>query len=271
MAGSIHTKLLTAQGQRAAGGGLWRRLYNLPTLWRRRNGGVTVGSVQIAPSSGTVNHPLLGPVRYKTREIGWDPDNQVISTIGVMRQDVEEDSKDPWFNSRAQGMLSGMDERSQVAAVHAHTKGSIRFQRDETTGEGIGNATPTDPLVEVIIRPVDMARYVEQGNAVGDCDDFSMYAAAMLEAVGIPCAFVTVAADNRDPNQYSHVYVAAYPHDDAGRRVRIPIDCSHGEYPGWEVPNRFGKRAEWPVEGGGLLGVIALGAAAWWLVKEMAQ
>jgi len=77
--------------------------------------------------------------------------------------------------------------------------------------------------------------------AQGDCDDYSMLAASMLLAEGIPCAFVTVAADSRDPSQFSHVYVVS-------RRggARIPIDASHGPSVGWETPE-FYRRSEWPV------------------------
>lgn len=189
-----------------------------------------------------------------------------------MRGDVDADAKDPWFKARADGLLSGLSELGKVEAVHAHARGSIRFQRDEATGEGIGALSfgENDPLIEVIVRPLDMARYVDGRVAVGDCDDFSMYCAALLESQGVPCAFVTVAADGRDPNQYSHVYVAAYPKDWNGNRVRVALDASHGEYAGWEVPNKYGKRAEWPVEGGlGVIGTFVASLAATWVALKV--
>jgi hypothetical protein len=74
-----------------------------------------------------------------------------------------------------------------------------------------------------------------------------MYAAALLVAAGVSASFVTVAADEADPGRYSHVYVAAYPKGGG----RVPLDASHGEYPGWEVESRYGRRREWPVTGGG--------------------
>lgn len=211
--------------------------------------------------SGTAIHPLLGPVRYSVREIGWSPNYQVISTIGVMGERVGEDAGDRWFRERAGRIIpDGLSEVEKVAAVHGHARGGIRFQRDEKTGEGMAG-TEENPLIEVIVRPRDMARYVDAGMAIGDCDDFSMYCAAMLEAVGVPCKFVTVAADGRDPEQFSHVYVAAYPRGGDGSRVRVPVDASHGEYPGWEVENRFGKREEWAISGGcRLLGLASLAA-----------
>ena len=99
-----------------------------------------------------------------------------------------------------------------------------------------------------------MARYVDQVIAIGDCDDFSMYLAALLTANGIACSFITVAADGHAPDQYSHVYVVAYPDGE-----RVACDASHGKYPGWEVPNAFGKIREWECadNGGGWLGMVA--------------
>ena len=118
--------------------------------------------------------------------------------------------------------------------VWAHTKQNIKFQRDEVTGEGIAGL-PSDEVIETIIRPMDMATEIDAGGgAVGDCDDFSMYVAACLKSLGIPCSFATIAADARDPEQFSHVYVVAYPMTVRGMRMRLPLDASHGEYPGWE-------------------------------------
>jgi hypothetical protein len=97
--------------------------------------------------------------------------------------------------------------------------------------------------VEVLIRPVDVSLAIASGQRVkGDCDDFSQYAACLLWALQVPCVFVTVAADTKYPNVYSHVYVASY--QDGERKV---LDCSHGLFSGWEVPNRFGKLKEWDI------------------------
>lgn len=196
---------------------------------------------------GQDQHPVFGPVNYQIHELGNSPDGQVASTIGIMRERVLEDSQDPGFAARAALLFPGdMTEEEKVQAVYGHVANAIRFQRDEATGLGMGS-TPPD-LIEVIIRPVDMAQYIDQGRAIGDCDDFSMYCACLLNVLGVPCSFVTVAADGRAPDQYSHVYVAAYPRDEYGQRRRIAMDTSHGDYPGWEVPNQYGKLSEWSVE-----------------------
>jgi hypothetical protein len=71
-------------------------------------------------------------------------------------------------------------------------------------------------------------------NPEGDCAIYSMGIAAMLTCYGIPYEFVTVKVNKREPHEYGHVYLYAVAND--GRR--IPLDASHGDYPGWQVPTR---------------------------------
>jgi hypothetical protein len=67
----------------------------------------------------------------------------------------------------------------------------------------------------------------------GDCADFSMLIAAMLESLGQPWEFVTVKCSPRDPSLYTHVYVRiVLPNGE-----REALDASHGKYPGWKVPD----------------------------------
>ena len=222
---------------------------------------------------------MLGRVRYSARELGNDPDSQVSQTVQVMRERVAEDSEDPEFVQRARGVVNpqGMSATDVTQAVWRHCRDAIQFVRDEQTGvradgRAIGGGDAGD-VVEVLIRPVDMARYIDQGVAIGDCDDFSMYLAAMLKANGVDCAFCTVAASAMAPTQYSHVYVVAYPDGQ-----RVPCDASHGQYCGWEVDNVFNKRTEWPVYDrvrlflGNLVTSAALVAGVWfgwqWLRRE---
>lgn len=208
---------------------------------------------------------MLGDVRYSVMQLPARPDDQVAQTINVMRARVNEDKKNPLFQFWAQQMFDAKGPYSSdlglVGAAYQHVQGALHFQRDEKTGAGVGGY-PEEEVIEVIIRPVDMARYVSEGRAIGDCDCYSMYLACLLETAGIPCDFVTVAADAQAPNQFSHVYVLAHPLDDSGSRVDVPLDASHGEYPGWQVPNRYGKISYWPMNGGINLMTLALATAA---------
>jgi hypothetical protein len=250
----------------------------------------TMPPTPIDPATTTAMHGVLGAVRVRVRELGEDPDGQVAGTVGVMRERVQEDVRNPQFQAWARGICGSGDGGTGddlliVDNAYTHVKGVIRFERDEVNAARIsGGGVDPDDVVEVIIRPVDMMEYVKDGKSVGDCDDFSMYLAALLEACGVPCSFVTVAADREAPYQFSHVYVAAYPMVDggtgggSGERVRIPLDASHGDGPGWEAEQvvTVRRKKEWKVSGciGSLLevaGVAVVVGALWWMTREASR
>lgn len=209
-----------------------------------------------------ISHPSWGAVQYEAVEVSDDPDVQVAEVIGMMRRYVLEDYRAPAVAAQAADALR-LDP-NPVRAVFWHVKRSLSFMRDED------QAAPMQPyheypIAEVLVRPLDMAAMCDGGTCqrVGDCDDYSMYAAALLLNLGVPVSFVTLAADAANPTRYSHVYLAAYPDGE-----RVALDVSHGAHPGWEAPNHYGKREEWPVQGG-LLPWLPFGgllyAAARWL------
>src|SRR5258707_12680979 len=87
-----------------------------------------------------------------------------------------------------------------------------------------------------------------------------MYGAGHLVAHDIPCSYATVGADREMPDQFTHVYLVAYQNDGPYGGMRVPLDLSHGPQLGWEVPNRYGKFQEWPVNRG--MGVMGWGLVA---------
>jgi hypothetical protein len=68
----------------------------------------------------------------------------------------------------------------------------------------------------------------------GDCAVFTCLVCAMLDSLGVPWEIVTVAVDPSQPDIFSHVYPRAVL--ESG--MRLVLDASHGNYPGWEVPKR---------------------------------
>jgi hypothetical protein len=80
----------------------------------------------------------------------------------------------------------------------------------------------------------------------GDCAIFSECIAAFLTVFGVPYEFVTVAVNPDEPEIFSHVYVYAVLPDGS----RLPLDASHGQYPGWQVPSsRVSRRQVWDSSG----------------------
>lgn len=208
-----------------------------------------------------VSHPAWGDARYDTTVVSDDPDEQVAEVIALMRRYVLEDYRTPAVAAEAQRAIA-LDP-DPLAAVFWYVKRNLSFTRDEALALPM-QGYHAEPIVEVLIRPADMATMCGSGRCQrqGDCDDYSMYAAALLMNLGVDVSFVTLAADGVNPAAYSHVYLAAYRDG-----VRVPLDVSHGMQPGWEAPNQYGKRMEWPVRGSLLpwipFGGLLYGAVRW--------
>lgn len=181
------------------------------------------------------------PISYESMTLPEDSaDGQVAATVGMMRRYALEDSRNPLVSNLAQEILSDCDDPQMfVAAVFDEVQSRMYFQRDEQTGQPIAG----EDIVEVLIRPADVVALSNtQGQVPGDCDCFSMFGASLLLAGGVPCSFATAAADRSAPDNFSHVYLVAWP----GTEYRTVVDASHGKSVGWEAPN-CGRYQEWPV------------------------
>lgn len=228
---------------------------------------VREGLGKTAPSQSQVEHPLFSePVSYTVDVVGDQPDEQVAYTVGLMKRYVREDARAPEVKRAAEVLARGTrTDREKVDRVWAWVKGRLTFMNDPEQAEPLGLAGNGNEVIETLVRPVDVLR----AGSHGDCDDFSMLCACLLKALGIKASFATVGADERDPAQFSHVYVVAYTKDGE----RVAVDASHGPYAGWEAPNKYGKFREWPVDGEvepeGLVAMgLVLGALWMWSQGE---
>lgn len=179
-----------------------------------------------------------------------------------MQQYAREDASSPQVVQLARDIRLSSTKQDQLSLVESAwwwVKRNVQFTQDEESAVAGGFGSD---VIEILIRPRDMIQLCRTGGCrrMGDCDDFSMLLASLLIALGIPAGdvfFRTVAADGRDPNRYSHVYVAARING-----VMVPLDASHGTNPGWETVNKFGKREDWPVGGCNTGALIRLGVLA---------
>ena len=192
----------------------------------------------------TAYHQDFGqPIRYRFDQIPDDPDGQVRAAIARMGQLIRADACAPMIEERALMALTAGDG-DPVLGIWRTIKPLLRFRQDSEIARGlkIDDARLGD-VVEVFIRPLDQELLIRtQGQGFEDCDGFVLYGAALLTALGIKVKLVTVAADPEDASRYSHVYLAAYLD---GRRV--PLDFSHGQYPGWECQH-LGRKREWSLD-----------------------
>lgn len=207
-------------------------------------------------------HDTLGPVSIKVHQLSDYPDTQVAQTVGLMGQFISNAMRDPEFRAWAGSICGNGSDWDKIQRAYWHTKESMRFQRDELIAAGIQGLDSQD-AIEVVIPPADTMRFIQRGVSVGDCDCFTTYLPALLLASGVDVKGVTVAANGDIPDQFSHIYSAAYVDGQ-----RISLDASHGDYPGWEAHQmaRVYRIREWdlsPQPLSTLFWVGALGAGAY--------
>jgi hypothetical protein len=186
-------------------------------------------------------HPaFLAAINIGRAPLSDDPDTAVAQTIRQMAEYVNQDRVSPFFQTLGR-RLRGASSDDTIHNVWDWIKARVRFVPDSQIAAML-QLPPSQlrhsSIAEVLIRPADIVR---MDDPMGDCDDFSMLGACLLTAAGIPCSFVTLAADAREPSNYSHVYL-----ETMGRA----FDSSHGPFVGWEARNRFGKRQSWSVNNG---------------------
>lgn len=171
-----------------------------------------------------------------------DPDALTEQTIGIMAQHVKDAANDQGVIDSAYaalqkfGAVSGDTGDAERAACAAwwYPKLFVKFKHhDFIIQQRLGVYGHPQALItpEVLVR---MER------PEGDCAIFTECICAFLRVLGVPYEFVTVKVSPKVPRQYGHVYPYAIMPD--GRR--IPLDASHGDYPGWQVPERDIKYRE---------------------------
>lgn len=180
-------------------------------------------------------HAWRQPVRLSGVQLPENGDEQTAFTVSLMGKLAAIDAGSDAVQSVSRQLAAG-NSIDYARNVYDFVRGTLRFKRDEELAQGIEG---WGPVVEVLVRPVDM---LSMEPAEGDCDDFSMLVASLLLAGGIDCSFACVGADPLEPDRFSHVYVLAHP-----AKGDISIDASHGPYFGWEAPNNLGKFESWRV------------------------
>lgn len=173
-------------------------------------------------------------------------DRSTSDTICLMRSNAVQASHSPIISSAVDTALEDLSpksfhrDRAVVQAIYWFVKRNVRFVFDESIMmQALG--IPQDDLdKELLISPEVL---LSMPQPMGDCDDFSTLLASMLLNLNFQVWFVTVAADESKPMEFTHVYVATYLNDEG---VKIPLDASHGKYLGWETDRQW-RREEWLV------------------------
>ena len=197
---------------------------------------------QVQPSRPLADLFGRRQVHAEVTEQSDDDETRTAQTVGLMARYTREDSTSPIVHRAALDAIALLPERDaakEAAAVWRWIRDRVTFRDDSDLAAAAGISGVDTATAEVLIRPVDI---LTMPHPVGDCDDYSMLAAAMLRALGIPSRFRTIAADQAEPENYSHIYVVAETPEG-----EIPLDASHGPRPGWQAP-AVGKTRDWSID-----------------------
>jgi hypothetical protein len=196
---------------------------------------------------------LVQPSRY------WDSDNSTAQTIGAMVAGIHRAAANAEFRGAARvippkwrglgmapaTMLQHLDRASRERAAVAiadwwAVKHFIHFVQDDAILRRLLNKA--DGL-EALIEPAVM---LQCERPEGDCDDFTMFLCGLFECQGLRWDIVTLACSRAQPGVWSHVYPRVHLSDS----FAMPMDASHGKFPGWSVPSRDVQRVQiWDRDG----------------------
>ena len=195
---------------------------------------------EIQPGNPPGDYPLRhfggsAPVRLQLLEQPEDDDARTAHTVSLMRGLIQADAAAPQVQEAARQATANARTPGEIlSGIWNWIRARVQFVEDAEPARSIGAIDPAS--TEVLIRPRDM---LTMRRPAGDCDDFAMLTASLLQAAGIPAELVSVAADPAAPEVFTHIYCVARP---AGGRV--VMDTSHGDAPGWEV-RPAGKSKTW--------------------------
>ena len=167
-------------------------------------------------------------------------------TVRKMCEHIRQGAADPLILSTAQSVAPmGPDKRmapsDALARLWYWVKLHVKFVPDEAqTLKMFGESDN----FELLISPPVLIRMPQPA---GDCDCFTMLLLALARSLGFDTRIITLMCDRRRPGEYTHVFGSAFAPD---LKAWIPLDASHGDYPGWEVPARdVTRRTEWNMSG----------------------
>lgn len=176
-----------------------------------------------------------------------DPDTDTARTVAIMCDHIKGGAADPVVQQYAQqaaqqfAAVAGESGPGALAAcAWWWCKTYIKFVHHESLlQKHLGEAGHLQGLIS----PDALVR---MSKPQGDCAIFTDMLCAFLRVFGIKYEIVTVAVNPREPSEYSHVFAYAVLPD--GRR--LPLDASHGDYPGWQVPSaHVFRRQVWDEDG----------------------
>jgi hypothetical protein len=183
-----------------------------------------------------------GPIIKEKIPAAPDTDTSTKQTIAKMCEYIAASASDDvckfWALQAKERWAQGPDLAQQCWGVWWLVKHAVKFAKDEPRLFQIGEPDALDLLIApaVLVREQDRKE---------DCDGFTMLVCCLLKILGIPSVIVTIAADPSDPERWSHVFPMAEVNG-----AYLPMDASHGKFPGWMVPrDHISRWQAWDLNG----------------------
>lgn len=181
-------------------------------------------------------------VVFESQPAGESSDTSTVRTVQMMCDYVRQGVDDPAVQSAARYAFDhfacGRRDPAMLAwAVFWYVKHCVSLRQDEVTMFRIGAQNQFDLLIapSVLVRMKDPAE---------DCDGFTMLCAALCSILGLPVFIATAAVSPDDPSRWSHVFPCAMVNG-----AVVPLDASHGKFPGWMVPrSRIYRFQAWSLD-----------------------
>jgi hypothetical protein len=176
-----------------------------------------------------------------------NPDAATAQTIAIMCGHIHTSATDSLMsytammaiNDYLNEQMEPFEDASTVAkALWWYAKTRLRFiHHSRLIKDWFGELDQLQLLIEpsVLLRMPD-----NRWPMVGDCAIYSMLICAMLTTCGIPWRLVTAACDPKQPMIFTHVF----PRSQTPAGGWITLDASHGDYPGWQVPDEHMLRIQ---------------------------
>jgi hypothetical protein len=187
-------------------------------------------------------------VVVQREHVGLDAPTEIVTarTVKQMGNHILAAQSDPLLASAVFDAIGRNRTPSfMLSALWWWTKHLVRFVHDDDL---IAHLLGEGDHFELLISPPVLLRMEKPE---GDCDDFTMLICAMAKLCGFPIRIVTLACDRKRPGEYSHVYGASLLDRDLDSAERwMPLDVSHGKFPGWEVPaHDVQRKTMWDLSG----------------------
>lgn len=183
--------------------------------------------------------------RAQRKQSSSDPDIATAETVELMCQHANRSASNPLVIATARDVAAryrgGPLYKGQPNEAHAiansvwwFCKTNLEFIHHEDMIRALWNEPGQ---LQLLIAPDVL---LQTPRPAGDCAVYTMLVCALLKVNGVPFEVVTVACDPGQPSMFTHVYArAVLPYG-----ARAPLDASHGQYPGWEVPRAHVTRKQ---------------------------